>query len=329
MNRIKRILTSFALCAAFAGSALAEVLVLADGTRLEGKATAYDSSSETLTWQTTGGQSRSVKLSEMRPSTAYRVLKGQVPRENGDGQLQLANFARDIEYFAHAVRHYEYALKAAPALEGRIQAEVEVLKARAATWGMARAREEIAKGNLGAAEEWLTKIITKVPDTPEATQAKAMLDAYYDKVRADRTAAAEQAHADVLSKGLAGAKKAYDDMLAANKAALKDDKSGSKAVKSWEKAISSGERAAKELERFEKQNPTGYGELLPTYRKAVDDELVQVHLHLASHWATRNSYNKALSYANKALAIDPSDEQALSLRNRIIDASSRGLRWIW
>ena len=329
MNLIKKLTGAVALSVVLAGSAFAEVLVLSNGTRLEGKATAYDSDTETLSWQLESGQARDVKLSEMRPSTAYRVLKGQVPKTSGAGQLQLANFARDIEYFAHSVRHYEYALKADPSLQPKVDAEIEILKSRAATWGMAQAQAEIAKKNLHKAEEWLTKIITKVPDTPEAKQAQAMLDEYYGKVRAQRTADADRKHEETLQKGLAGAKKAYDDMLAANKKALTDEKAGSKAVKSWEAAIKHGERASRDLEKFEKKNPTGYEDLLPTYNKAVNDQLVEINLNLSTHWATRNSYNKALGYANKALAIDPQSEQAMSLRNRIIDASSRGARWIW
>ena len=328
MNILKKLSSALALTALLSGVAIAETLVLSDGTRLDGKATAYESTTETLTWQLETGKTRDIKLSEMRPSSAYRVLKGQVPKDNGEGQLQLANFARDIEYFAHSVRHYEYALKADPSLQSRVDAEVETLKTRAATWGMARAREAIAKKDIHEAEDWLTKIVTKLPDTPEAKQAQAMLDEYYDKVHAQRTAEADREHEEVLQKGLAGAKKAYDDMVEANKKGLTDDKAGSKAVKSFEAAIKHGERALRDLEKFEKKNPTGYGELLPTYTKAVNDQLVEVHLNLATHWATRNSYNKALGYANKALAIEPNNEQAMSLRNRIIDASSRGARGI-
>ncbi len=329
MNMFKKLTGAIALVAILAGVSLAETLVLGDGTQLAGKATHYDSTTETLTWELETGTSRDVKLGEMRQSSAYRVLKGQVPKESGEGQLQLANFARDIEYFAHSVRHYENALKADPSLQSRVDAEIETLKSRAAQWGMARAQEAITKRDIHKAEEWLTKIVTKVPDTPEAKQAQAMLDEYYDKVHDQRTAEADREHEEVLQKGLAGAKKAYDDMVEANKKGLTDEKAGSKAVKSFEAAIKHGERAMRDLASFEKKNPTGYGELLPTYNKAVNDQLIEVNLNLATHWATRNSYNKALGYANKALAIDPQNEQAMNLRNRIIDASSRGARWIW
>ena len=80
---------------------------------------------------------------------------------------------------------------------------------------------------------------------------------------------------------------------------------------------------------LERRNPTGYGELIPTYRSAVSQQMIEIQLHLATHWATRSNYNRALAYCNNALALDGNNEEAKHLRNRIIDASSRGGRWLW
>ena len=207
--------------------------------------------------------------------------------------------------------------------------EVALLKRRAAAWAMANAKEAIAKGNLSRGEDWLEKILTKLPDQPEAAEARRMLDAYFDRVHREDVAEVERENKEVLAKELSKAKSAYDEMLAANKTALQSDKVGSKAVRYWEKAIDKGERAHEELDRYEKRNPESHGELLSTYRGAVDKELVGVHLHLATHWASRGSYNKALAHANQALAVDSDSDRALAMRNRIIDASSRGNPWVW
>ncbi len=325
---MKRFIT-FVLAIALGSLAHAEVLVLKDGTRLTGKATAYDSNVEVLSWETAEGEALRVPLVDLRASSAYRVLKGQVEREDAEGQLQLGNFARDIEFFAHAGRHYGYAEAADATLKPRVAGEVALLKRRAATWAMAHAKEAIADGNLKRGEDWLEKILTKLPDQPEAAEARRMLDAYFDRVHREGVAEVEREHREVLEKGLSKAKSAYDEMLVANKAALQSEQVGGKAVRSWEKAISQGERAIKELDRFEKENPEAYKELLSTYRSAVDKELIGVHLHLATHWASRNSYNKALVHTNRALAIDPNSDLALGMRNRIIDASSRGNPWVW
>ena len=317
------------LGALLAAPAAAETLILKDGSRLVGRATAYDSASGVLTWAAEGGDTRAVALDEMRPSTAYRVLKGQVSEGSGEGELQLANFARDIGYFSHAKRHYDRALEADPDLADRVAAETEVLASRAAAWAMGRAREAIARKDLAEAEQWLHDLIEKLPRTAEAAEARRMIAEYHDRVRDERTAEADRQHREVLEQGLASGKKAYDAMVEANEAALRDARGGSRAVKSWERGLREGEKAMRELERFEKRNPTGYEDLIPTYRAAIGEQLVEIHLHLATHWATRNSYNKALAHCNQALALDGDDEEAKHLRNRIIDAASRGARWIW
>jgi tetratricopeptide (TPR) repeat protein len=203
------------------------------------------------------------------------------------------------------------------------------LRASAAAWAMSNAREAISRKDLSEAEKWLHDLIEKLPDTPEAAEARSMIAGYHDRVRAERTAAADREHQEVLEKGLANGKKAYADMLEANKAALQDGRGGSRAVKLWEKGVREGEKALRELDRFQKRNPEGHGDLLDTYRAAVNEQLVEIHLHLATHWATRNSYNKALAHCNQALALDGDSEEAKHLRNRIIDASSRNARWIW
>ena len=69
-------------------------------------------------------------------------------------------------------------------------------------------------------------------------------------------------------------------------------------------------------------------EQLEGYRQMVIDQMVELHLHLASLWTVRSSYNKALGEANKALALDPRSEQALAARARIERAASER-RWIW
>lgn len=319
----------FTACLLFASDARADSIRLRNGVRIEGAAEAYDGNTQLLTWRGVDGPAREYKLEDLDTRSAYRVLKGAVPKDSGKGQLQLANFARDIEYFAHAARHYGYAREAAPELGAEIDREVATLKARAADWGMKRAQEYAKQGDLSNAEKWLRKVITKLPDQPEAAQAQAMIDEYYDRVRAERTARVEAEAAEHLRKDLAGARQAYDSMLEKNHQALTTPKGGSKSVKSWESAIRDGEKALREIDRFQKKHAEVSAELLDEYRGAVHEGLNEVYLHLANHWATRNSYNKALVQVNAVLAVDPEHEEARSLRNRILDASSRGIRWFW
>ncbi len=103
---------------------------------------------------------------------------------------------------------------------------------------------------------------------------------------------------------------------------------GSPSVKGWESAVKDGEKALEELERFTKANPGVQTEAIGEYRAAVEEHLSEIYLHLANHWATRTSYNKALVQVNAVLAMNPKHEQALSMRNRITAGAGRGRRWL-
>jgi tetratricopeptide (TPR) repeat protein len=328
MNKLTLCLSGLLLLG-LCGTASADSIRLRGGSRIEGQATAYDTTTKVLSWRDETGRVRDLKLEELDSRSAYRVLKSQVAKDNGPGQLQLANFARDIELFAHAVRHYGYAEKADLALKDQVEAELVTLRSRAAKWAMNQAQECKQKGDIKGAEKWLEKIITKLPEEPAAAEAQKLIDDYYARVHTERTQAAEAEAQDLLRSELAGAKKSYDSMLAKNQKALKEPRGGSPSVKGWESAIKDGEKALDKLDMFIKANPGVQTEALGQYRSAIVEHLSEIYLHLANHWATRTSYNKALVQVNAVLAMDSKNEQALSMRNRIQDAASRGLRWLW
>jgi tetratricopeptide (TPR) repeat protein len=104
---------------------------------------------------------------------------------------------------------------------------------------------------------------------------------------------------------------------------------GSKSTAAWEAALDCGDRVLKELDKLEKKyTDPGTRETLGGYRVTVKDQMVELHLHLASALTVRSSYNKALAEVNKALALDPKNERALATRARVESAAAeRG--WIW
>ena len=59
----------------------------------------------------------------------------------------------------------------------------------------------------------------------------------------------------------------------------------------------------------------------------MNEQIVEIYMNLASHYATRSSYNKAQDQVNLALSVDPGNTDALAMRARIQDAASRGLGW--
>jgi len=317
-------LATAALCAALAGPALADdSLRMADGSSISGRADSYDSEAQIVHFTTDDGVKMEIPIADLDQREAWRLGRSRVPKDDGSRQLQFANYTRDIGLYAHSVRHYQYALEADPSLKPEVDREVEILKARAATWAMGKANEAIAKGDSHGAERWLTKIIQKVPETPEAAQAKEMLEGHYDKVRTERTAELEAKEAEMFAKDLSRAKKSYESMLDHNKSALQAT-SNSQAKRDWNRAVSEGNRALNELDKWEKKY-SDRAETFAQYREVVEGQIIEVYLNVASMYTTQSSYQQALREVNKALAIDPASNAALSARSRIEEASSRGI----
>lgn len=326
-----RLLGALGVLVLCAGTALgADTIKLKGGERVRGEATAYDEARRVLSFRTTDGEVRRFHMDELDGRSVYQAVRSKVPKSDGEKQLRLANYARDIGLYAHAARHYGYARDADPALAPKIEVEVAKLKSEAARWAMDNAREEAAKGNTAEAEKWLTRLIDKLPDEPLAQEARALLSDHYDEVRADKQARFEAEQAGKLEKDLQPAKRNYDRMLEANKKALLGKRSSSQVVRDWNSAVRYGERALRDLEQVRKSYPDpGTQERLSGYRKIVTDEIIDVHMNLASHYSTQSSYQQAADETNKALALDPRNERALGMRARVEENASRSGGWGW
>ena len=70
-----------------------------------------------------------------------------------------------------------------------------------------------------------------------------------------------------------------------------------------------------EIHRFGRAGEL-YAQADPAKLAKVTDQMVELHLHIASVYSTRSSYNNALSEANKALALEPDNPSALPARAR-------------
>jgi Tfp pilus assembly protein PilF len=55
------------------------------------------------------------------------------------------------------------------------------------------------------------------------------------------------------------------------------------------------------------------------------DQMIELHLHIATNYTISTSYNEALRQANAALALDPNNANALAQRARIEQAATEGL----
>jgi tetratricopeptide (TPR) repeat protein len=327
---LSRTLAPLALALVLAAPAIAQEYVkMKDGTLVKGDATAYDEATETLTFRMENGSERGFKLSELDLRSVYLVNRSRVPKDDFDRQLRIGKLACEVGLYAHAMRHFDQALKADPARGAEADAAVAELKRAAATYGMQMAKDAVSKGDLREAETWLVKLTEKLPDEPEGVQAQQMLDQYYARNRREREAKVLAQASAAQQKSLEVAKGHYDKMIEKTQKGLTTKSSGNASVASWQSALKDGGRALKALAAID----TGGGDAVSSdqldgYRRMVVDQMVEIHLHLASLWTVRSSYNQALSETNQALALDPTSESALAARARIERAASER-RWIW
>jgi hypothetical protein len=281
--------------------ASAAVLKLKDGTTVNCKVKAYDPATKTLS----------------------------VTKDDPKALFAVANFARDAGLYAQDARHYADVVKLDPTMKAAVDGEMSTLKHSAALACMQNARDAVSKRNYPEAEKWLKTLIEKLPDEPEAAQASGMLDAYYEKQRADKVAAADAKASAALKKEVEPAKKRFEQMAEKTKKGLQA-KSDSEATRLYRSALSDGDYVLDQIEKITKKHddPT-VTERAQEYQKIVTDQMVEIHLSLASQEATKSDYKGAQKEVNQALALDPRNEQALSMRARIEDYASRGIGWRW
>ena len=306
-----------------------QTIYLASGHKVRGTLS-YDDGS-LIRIQLADGSEREYAYDALESRTVYRLLKARHPYTDGPGQVVVGNYARDAGYYAHARRHYEAAVEADPNLKGQVEGELAKLRALAADAELAQAKEAFGKGALDEAEEHLTVILREFPSEEAAGSAAAMLgELRVREATASRSAPDRRSeYADKLEPATKLVQKSVDG----NRDGLLSGKSFSKAKKQFERAISDAEKARRTVETLRKKNQDDAGLLQAADqvdRQAVA-AAVEADLNLASIHLTRNSYNAALAAVNHAIALDPKNQAARSMRARVELAASRdgwGGGWI-
>ena len=324
-----RILATLLVLACAAGPASAATIKLKDGTTMTCEIRGYDAGSKTLHVRRQDGTDAKYTLDQLDARSVYLVNASLIPKKDGGAQMRAANFARDAGLYAHAARRYGEAVKLDPSLKGAVDAEMTKLRRGAVQLCLKNARAAVAKGDMAEAEKWAKVLIEKLPNEPEAAEARAALDQYYAQTREKKIAAAEAKASDAVRKDAEKARKRYDQMVEKTKKGLQAD-SSSQAENLFRQALADGEAVLKDIEKIlAKHDDPRLDEQAGSYRAVVIDQMVEVHLHAASQLATRSDYRGAQKQVNEALALDPDNQQALAMRARIEDYSSRGLGWVW
>ncbi|MFT7484829.1 MAG: hypothetical protein ACI9F9_000673 [Candidatus Paceibacteria bacterium] len=293
---------------------------------LHGAVQSWDPVAEVLVFVTNEGKRHTISADKLDRHSAYKLAKTKADVKNAADLIKLGNFARTVELFAIAGRHYNNAIKLDESLTSSVQQEQATNRKLAADYCMRQAREAADKRDLTGAEKWLTTLVNKLPDEPLAKEAATILDGHYKKNHEAMDDALEAKYKVELEKDLKKGKSSYDRMLENLRKGLTN--TSSKTVqRHFEAAWKDGQKALSELDKVQKSHAkedSDLSELFDGYRVLIRGHMVDAQLNLAAHYSTRSSYNDALAAANLALSIDARNERALAARARIEEASSRG-----
>ena len=189
-------------------------LKLTNGTTLVGKAVSYDASAKIVTFVTEAGATEKVPADQLDRLSAYKIAKARLAKGTPADEIKLAKFARDVNLYAYSAKHYASALKRDPGLQQTVDEERVGLRHEAAQYCLSQAKEEQQKGDKNQAEWWLTKLLEKLPNEPEAAEAQKMLSELYPENHAKLDEDLEKGNEDLLTGDLAKGKKYYYSMLA-------------------------------------------------------------------------------------------------------------------
>lgn len=296
-------------------------LLMANGRRLVG--TLVSDTGEVIEVRTESGSTVSASYKELDPRSVFRLMKGHTPAEDGEGQLAVARYAGEHGLYAHAKRHYDLALRADPSLKEEIEADLAQVDNAVAAGELARAQEEVKKGNTRRAEEHLARILNEYPDSAASKEASQILGQIASAADEERTRSVRDLSAEI-QKELGRAKRSYERAVERNRAGLLASDKQSRALNLFKSSYKDGEKARRELGKVRDKHAEDQEFLDATakYDQVVVDEMVQAQLNMSSIYLIRRSYNAALGAANTALAIDPKSQAAMNMRARVEVAAS-------
>src|SRR5262249_22077189 len=153
-------------------------------------------------------------------------------------------------------------------------------------------------------------LVEKLPNEPQAQQARDLLDQTYLQERNARYEQLDREQSEKLQKDLTKGKELYNRMIQHTKDGL--TAKGSRSESLFKGAIADGQAVLKEIDRLAekyKDDPKVQDGAVK-YRQLTTDQMVEAHLHLASSYTVSSSYKDALRSVNAALALEPKNEQA-------------------
>lgn len=315
--KLCKALVGFLLLIGVASATPLDKILLKNGSMLNGKVIADTGTS--IVVEGSWGKETTLTYAEVDSRVLFRLKNGATKRTDGPGQLKLARFACEAGLWAQSRRHYSWALRADKSLKAQVEAGLLHLRKTAGATVLAEAKRYEAQGNLVKAQELLTTIIREIPDDDSAQEAAKMLITLHPKTKKADTQGYEVKVSPRLKALLAPARVHYDRMLANRQKGEANLLFPDKALPFLNNAVQAGMQARKTWRQIksrrgsdpELRNIIGYVD------GKLDDNLVELHIHIASVKMRAKQYPAALNELNKATRIAPSDGRVSAMKMKV------------
>jgi len=285
-----------------------------------------------------GGDEIHTVPAELLDPHSYYLIRNKALEGDAAGRIQLAKYAVDNDMFPQAKAQMDQARALDPAaVEEFMKTEFPKMKEGLAKRLLETGQRSLRRGSTKNAKKYASLILTKFEGTAAEAGAEKLLEEVQAKVdeetakkRANRRrveAKNEERETRTIEadrdKCLKPVEKLLDEARAANTRGLRA-KSVTKSKDPLELAARKYEQAAKKADAFLKQGAPDEKtkNSLEEMRSDAIHGGVQAYLNLAHSMSSRGSYQTAVNYTNKALALDPDNAEAKAARATISTTSS-------
>ncbi|MHC4846936.1 MAG: hypothetical protein ACYTEG_00600 [Planctomycetota bacterium] len=281
-----------------------------------------------------------VKREEFDPHFFYRV-RDKAIGDDAKARIELAKYCVDNDMFSRAKLQMDRARAADEKLvEEFMTNEFPKIRDGLADRILDRGKRALRNGSTKNAKKYASLILTKFEGTPAEAGAEKLLDDVQAKIDAETQKKRAQRRRSQKADDERAAReveKARDDALGPIEKMMDSaSKSFTKGLKAKSVGQSQGplESAAKKYEsvmhQVDKAIKTAPDEETKKHLEEIKAEAksngVQAYLSLANGYSSRGTYQKATTYCNKALALDPDNAEAKQTRMTISTTTGWGGR---
>lgn len=335
MKRSFLVYAVFALAAAglarVSAQAVAETILLNNGSAVTGDIVGVDETSVTVDRRIGAGSARQViAFSRIEPEALYGLLHRALSPIEGADHMKMADAAFKAQLFDAAARHYDAYGKFAGGATPDLLAKIAESQGNDIQTLIVHARRELARELFSAARKLAMEAMRRYPGHAAATTIPALLE---EISRASEEAQRRDAAMLATKKAKAEWERGERALAGVDKWVIKSKDAESTGLLSTAQFNVSKESFENGL-RYVRNAEDGIKVLrqavLPTGLRAertrLEEEIrtmqIRLRLHVGSLYTVRGAYGTALNFVNAALSFDPTDRDALAARARVEEASA-------